>query len=84
VSLRHDQLITVNKAVYEKERLEKGAGGGGKKNIVVFTQASTPHRELFNFLPLLITYKQYNTKQYKNTLNKNIVGLCSTRFHASS
>jgi hypothetical protein len=29
VSPRHDQLIPVNKAVNEKEQLEKGAGGGG-------------------------------------------------------
>jgi hypothetical protein len=31
VSLRHDQLVPVNKAVNEKEQLEKWAGGGGKK-----------------------------------------------------
>jgi hypothetical protein len=29
VSLRLDQIIPVNKAVNEKEQLEKGAGGGG-------------------------------------------------------
>jgi hypothetical protein len=33
VSLRRDQLIPVNKAVNEKEQLEKRAGGGGKKEI---------------------------------------------------
>jgi hypothetical protein len=31
VSLRHDQLILVNKAVNEKEQLDKRAGGGGGK-----------------------------------------------------
>jgi hypothetical protein len=31
VSLRRDQLIPVNKAVNEKEQLEKRAGGGGGK-----------------------------------------------------
>jgi hypothetical protein len=31
VSLRRDQLIPVNKAVNEKEQLEKGTGGGGGK-----------------------------------------------------
>jgi hypothetical protein len=34
VSLRGDQLIPVNKAVNEKEQLEKGAGGGGEKSII--------------------------------------------------
>jgi hypothetical protein len=34
VSLRCDQLILVNKAVNEKEQLEKGLGEG--KNIFVF------------------------------------------------
>jgi hypothetical protein len=31
VSLRRDQLIPVNKAVNEKEQLDKRAGGGGGK-----------------------------------------------------
>jgi hypothetical protein len=31
VSLRHDQLIPVNKAVNEKEQLEKGLEKEGKK-----------------------------------------------------
>jgi hypothetical protein len=35
VSLRRDQLIPVNKAVNEKEQLDKRAGGGGGKKAIV-------------------------------------------------
>jgi hypothetical protein len=35
VSLRRDQLIPVNKAVKEKEQLDKRAGGGGGKKAIV-------------------------------------------------
>jgi hypothetical protein len=48
VSLRRDQLIPVNKAVNEKEQLEKGAGGGGEKiylkNVIIPKSADRRRR----------------------------------------
>jgi hypothetical protein len=52
VSLRHDQLIPVNKAVNKKEQLEKRAGGGGEKKHIMlsvcegyFNNHPTPRRD---------------------------------------
>jgi hypothetical protein len=49
VSLRCDQLIPVNKAVNEKEQLEKRTGGGGKKssNGRKFAQSCHPALSLY-------------------------------------
>jgi hypothetical protein len=38
VSVRHDQPVLVNKAVNEKEQLEKGLGRGGEKNVLTCLQ----------------------------------------------
>jgi hypothetical protein len=48
-SLRRDQLIPVNKAVNEKEQLEKRTGGGGKKssNGRKFAQSCHPALSLY-------------------------------------
>jgi hypothetical protein len=43
VSLRRNQLIPVNKAVYEKEHLEKGLEEDEKKLLLSETQQRTDH-----------------------------------------
>jgi hypothetical protein len=46
VSLRRDQLIPVNKAVNEKEQLDKRAGGGGGKKPTFRALKIYPNRSL--------------------------------------